>query len=50
MLLFLGQGNLMAIQVVNKLYLLGGFFGAMIVFSAMKAVNAWGQPWLWQSY
>lgn len=42
MLLFFGQGNIMKIQEVNKLYLFGGFFGAAIIFSVMKSVNALG--------
>jgi transporter family-2 protein len=34
------DGNLHKLQSVNKLYLLGGCMGVVIVFSAMKSVTA----------
>jgi transporter family-2 protein len=34
------DGNLHKLQSVNKLYLLGGCMGVIIVFSAMKSVTA----------
>jgi transporter family-2 protein len=34
------DGNLHKLQSVNKLYLLGGCIGVVIVFSAMKSVTA----------
>jgi transporter family-2 protein len=34
------DGNLQKLQSVNKLYLLGGCIGVVIVFSAMKSVTA----------
>ncbi len=41
-LFFVGDGNLSKIGEVNKLYLVGGFFGAIIVFSSMKAISMLG--------
>ena len=37
-----GSGNIKALQDVNKLYLLAGLFGVVIVFSAMKGISLLG--------
>lgn len=42
LLLFFGQGSIGKLPEVNKLYLIGGFFGAIIIFSIMKSVTAVG--------
>lgn len=41
-LFFAGDGSLSKIGEVNKLYLVGGFFGAIVVFSSMKAISMLG--------
>ena len=41
-LVFFGKGNLKAIKDVNKLYLLGGFLGVIIIFTVMKSIGAMG--------
>ncbi|MFT5872560.1 MAG: transporter family-2 protein [Clostridium sp.] len=37
-----GNGNLKAIKEVNKLYLLGGVLGAIIIFSVMLGISNMG--------
>ncbi len=37
-----GTGNIKGLQEVNKLYLLAGVFGVVIVFSAMKGISLLG--------
>lgn len=39
---FFGKGNFKAIKNVNKLYLLGGFLGVIIIFTVMKSIGAMG--------
>ena len=41
-LLIAGNGNFKAIKDVNKLYLLGGFLGAIIIFSVMQGITNMG--------
>ncbi|PRR79590.1 hypothetical protein CLLI_07460 [Clostridium liquoris] len=41
-LLFAGDGNLKDIKEANKLYLLGGALGVIIVFTVMKGIAALG--------
>jgi bacterial/archaeal transporter family-2 protein len=41
-LLIVKDGGLSRLYTVNKLYLLGGAFGVMIVFSVMKGITALG--------
>jgi transporter family-2 protein len=41
-LLVAGNGNLKAIKEVNKLYLLGGVLGAIIIFTVMKGISSLG--------
>ncbi|MBU3091073.1 DMT family transporter [Clostridium sp. CF011] len=41
-LLIVGNGNIKAIKEVNKLYLLGGFLGAIIIFSVMQGISIMG--------
>ena len=41
-LLIVGNGNIKAIKEVNKLYLLGGFLGAIIIFSVMQGISLMG--------
>jgi transporter family-2 protein len=41
-LLVAGDGNLKAIKEVNKLYLLGGALGAIIIFTVMKGISSLG--------
>jgi len=41
-LLIAGNGNFKAIKEVNKLYLLGGVLGAIIIFSVMKGISNMG--------
>lgn len=41
-LLIVGNGNFRAIKEVNKLYLLGGFLGAIIIFSVMQGISNMG--------
>ena len=43
-LLIAGNGNFKAIKEVNKLYLLGGVLGAIIIFSVMQGITNWDQP------
>jgi transporter family-2 protein len=40
--LVVGNGNFKVIKDVNKLYLLGGFLGAIITFSVMKGITNMG--------
>lgn len=42
MMLFFGNRNFVPVLQVNKLYLLGGIFGVLIVFSAMIAYSTLG--------
>ncbi len=42
LLFFAGDGSFSRMGEVNKLYLVGGFFGAIIVFSSMKAMSMLG--------
>lgn len=37
-----GDGNFKAIKNVNKLYLLGGFLGVIIIYTVMKGIGALG--------
>ena len=41
-LLIAGNGNFRTIKEVNKLYLLGGFLGAIIIFSVMQGITSLG--------
>ncbi|WP_291634431.1 DMT family transporter [Clostridium sp.] len=41
-LLIAGNGNFKAIKEVNKLYLLGGVLGAIIIFSVMIGISNMG--------
>ena len=41
-LLIAGNGNFKAIKEVNKLYLLGGALGAIIIFSVMLGISKLG--------
>ncbi|WP_240628601.1 DMT family transporter [Bacillus salacetis] len=41
-LLFLKDGSLKQITEVNKLYLIGGLFGVLIVYSTMKGISTVG--------
>ncbi|MBU3181398.1 DMT family transporter [Clostridium psychrophilum] len=41
-LLIAGNGNFKAIKEVNKLYLLGGALGAIIIFSVMLGISNMG--------
>ena len=41
-LLIAGNGNFKAIKEVNKLYLLGGVLGAIIIFSVMQGITSMG--------
>ena len=41
-LLIAGNGNFKAIKEVNKLYLLGGALGAIIIFTVMKGISSMG--------
>ncbi len=41
-LLMAGNGNFKAIKEVNRLYLLGGILGAVIIFSVMKGIANMG--------
>lgn len=41
-LLIAGNGNFKAIKEVNKLYLLGGVLGAIIIFSVMQGITNMG--------
>ncbi len=40
--LIAGNGNLKAIREVNKLYLLGGILGAIIIYSVMQGISRMG--------
>lgn len=40
--LICGDGDLKKIGVVNKIYLLGGIFGVIIVYSVMKGISLLG--------
>lgn len=39
---FLGDGNMKNIKSVNKLYLLGGVLGVIIIFTVMKGIKFMG--------
>ena len=41
-LMLFGKGNFKAIKEVNKLYLLGGFLGVIIIFTVMKSIGSMG--------
>ncbi|MEL5864862.1 DMT family transporter [Clostridium cochlearium] len=41
-MIILGNGNFKRLQEVNKLYLLGGAFGVIIVYSVMKGISLLG--------
>ncbi len=41
-LMFFGKGDFKAIKEVNKLYLLGGILGVIIIFTVMKSIGAMG--------
>lgn len=41
-LMFFGKGNFRAIKEVNKLYLLGGILGVIIIFTVMKSIGSMG--------
>lgn len=41
-LLIFGNGHFSNIKQVNKIYLLGGVFGVVIIFSVMKGISALG--------
>ena len=41
-LFMVGNGNLKAIKEVNKLYLLGGILGAIIIFTVMQGITKLG--------
>ena len=41
-LLLAGSGNFKAIREVNKLYLIGGALGAIIIFTVMKGISSMG--------
>lgn len=40
--LFCGKGNLKAIKDVNKLYLLSGVLGVIIIFTVIKSIGSMG--------
>jgi transporter family-2 protein len=40
--LFLGKGSYRQIKGVNKLFLLGGFLGVIIIFTVMKSISGLG--------
>lgn len=39
---FMGEGNLRRINEVNKLYLIGGAFGVIIIYSAVRSFSILG--------
>lgn len=41
-LMFFGKGSFKAVKDVNKLYLLGGILGVIIIFTVMKSIGAMG--------
>lgn len=41
-LLFTGKSNFKNIKDVNKLYLLGGFLGVVIIYTVMKGISSLG--------
>jgi transporter family-2 protein len=41
-LIIVGNGNFKAIKEVNKLYLLGGILGSIIIFSVMQGITKLG--------
>ncbi|MBK5243315.1 DMT family transporter [Clostridium sp.] len=41
-LLIVGNGNFKAIKEVNKLYLLGGILGSIIIFTVMQGITKLG--------
>ncbi|GAB6168783.1 DMT family transporter [Clostridium carnis] len=41
-LMFFGKGNFKCIKEVNKLYLLGGLLGVVIIFTVMKSIGSMG--------
>ena len=41
-LLIAGNGNFKAIKEVHKLYLVGGFLGAIIIYSVMQGISIMG--------
>jgi len=40
--LFFGKGNLKAVKDVNKLYLLSGVLGVIIIFTVIKSIGSMG--------
>lgn len=41
-LIFFGKGNFKSVKEVNKLYLLGGILGVIIIFTVMKSIGSMG--------
>ena len=41
-LILFGKGNFKAVKEVNKIYLLGGFLGVIIIFTVMKSIGSMG--------
>ncbi|MBE6053910.1 MAG: DMT family transporter [Clostridium sartagoforme] len=41
-LMFWGNGNFKAIKEVNKLYLLGGILGVIIIFTVIRSIGSMG--------
>lgn len=41
-LMFFGKGSFKAIKEVNKIYLLGGILGVVIIFTVMKSIGSMG--------
>lgn len=40
--IFFGKGNFKAIKEVNKLYLLGGILGVIIIFTVIRSISSMG--------
>ena len=40
--MFFGKGSFKAVKEVNKLYLLGGVLGVIIIFTVMRSIGAMG--------
>lgn len=40
--MFFGRGSFKAVKEVNKLYLLGGVLGVIIIFTVMRSIGAMG--------
>lgn len=41
-LIFFGKGNFKSVKEVNKLYLLGGILGVIIIFTVMRSIGSMG--------